>query len=164
MTARGSLGGRYVAVSGTGRPGDRSVIDTARRLGSLLAERGAVVVTGGLGGAMGAAADGVRAAGGTAVALLPGRDRAEASPGHDVVLATGMGEMRNALLVRCVDAVVAVGGSWGTLSEVALAARTGVPVVTVGLDLPSDLAAGPEVRTAGDADEAVALLEGLLRD
>lgn len=156
-----ALRGRYVAVSGPGRPADASVPETARMLGALLAEQGAVVVTGGLGGVMAAAAEGVRSAGGTAVALLPGPDRQEASPGHDVVLATGLGEMRNALLVRCVDAVVAVGGSWGTLSEVALAARTGVPVVAIGLELPAPLA-GPEVTAADGVEDVVARLVELL--
>ena len=109
---------------------------------------------------MAAAAAGVDEAGGTAVAILPGVDRAAASPGHAVVLPTGMGEMRNALLVRSADAVLAIGGSWGTLSEVALAARTGVPVVTIGTDLPAF--AGPEVQVAESAEAAVELLAAIL--
>ena len=88
------------------------------------------------------------------MALLPGTDRDDASPGHTVALPTGLGEMRNALLVRAVDAVLALGGSWGTLSEVAFAARTGVPVFSVGgWDLP-----GPEVAAFADVDEAVETL------
>jgi predicted Rossmann-fold nucleotide-binding protein len=69
--------------------------------------------------------------------------------------------MRNALLVRSADAVLAIGGSWGTLSEVALAARTGVPVVTIGTDLPAF--AGPEVQVAESADEAMTALAAILR-
>ena len=150
----------YVLVSGAGEPRDPALVETATTAGRLLADRGWVVLTGGLGGVMAAAAAGVDEAGGTAVAILPGVDRAAASPGHTVVLPTGMGEMRNALLVRSADAVLAIGGSWGTLSEVALAARTGVPVVTVGTDLPAF--AGPEVKVAESAEGAVELLASIL--
>ncbi len=151
----------YVLVSGAGEPRDPALVETATTAGRLLAERGWLVLTGGLGGVMAAAAAGVDEAGGTAIAILPGVDRAGASPGHAVVLPTGMGEMRNALLVRSADAVLAIGGSWGTLSEVALAARTGVPVVTIGTDLPAF--AGPEVRVAESAEEAVTTLAAVLR-
>lgn len=141
----------YVAVCGPSSPDDPVDVERARRAGRLLAERGYVVVTGGLGGVMAAAAEGVASAGGTAVALLPNDDRESASPGHGIVLPTGLGEMRNALLVRSVDVVLAIGGAWGTLSEIALAARTGVPVFAVGSwDLP-----GPEVTTCTDVDDAV---------
>ena len=118
----------YIAVSGPGVV-DREEEAAAFTAGRLLAEAGAVVLTGGLGGVMAAAAAGATSAGGTAVGLLPGDDRALLSPGHTVGIATGMAEMRNALLLRAVDAVLVVSGSWGTLSEVALAVRTGVPVV-----------------------------------
>lgn len=139
----------YVAVVGPSAPGDAGLLDQASAAGRLLAARGWVVVTGGLGGVMAAAADGVAEAGGTAVALLPGSDREAASPGHTVAIPTGLGEMRNALLVRSVDAVLAVGGSWGTLSEVALAARTGVPVFSV---------AGWDLSGTGDPDAAHAVV------
>jgi uncharacterized protein (TIGR00725 family) len=152
----------YVLVSGASEPRDPTLVETATTAGRLFAERGWIVLTGGLGGVMAAAAEGVSAAGGTAVGILPGVDRADASPGHAVVLPTGLGEMRNALLVRSVDAVLAIGGAWGTLSEVALAARTGVPVVTIGTDLPAF--AGPEVQAAGSAEEAVEVLAGMLGD
>ena len=128
----------YVAVVGPSAPDDPALLARATEAGRLLAGRGWLVVTGGLGGVMAAAAAGAAEAGGPALALLPGSDRAAASPGHTVVVPTGLGEMRNALLVRTVDAVLAIGGSWGTLSEVALAARTGVPVFSVaGWDLSS---------------------------
>lgn len=146
----------YVAVCGPA-DADPALLDHARRAGRLLAERGWVVLTGGLGGVMAAAAEGVGDAGGTAIALLPGTDRAAASSGHAFALPTGMGEMRNALLVRCADAVLAIGGSWGTLSEVALAARTAVPVAVVATELPSF--AGPEVVVADTVDDAVSALE-----
>lgn len=146
----------YVAVVGPSAP-DPVVAEQARTAGRLLAERGYLLLTGGLGGVMAAAAEGASAAGGTAVALLPGDRREDASPGHAVAIPTGLGEMRNALLVRSADAVLAVGGSWGTVSEIALAARTGVPVVAVSSwDLPEP------VRPCADVTEAVALLAGLL--
>ena len=141
----------YVAVVGPSAPDSPETTDNARLAGRLLAERGYVVVTGGLGGVMAAAAEGAAAVGGTAVAILPGTSRADATPGHTIAIPTGMGEMRNALLVRSVDAVLAIGGAWGTLSEIALAARTGVPVVAVdSWDLP-----GPEVQACGTVAEAV---------
>src|SRR5664279_102075 len=105
---------RYVGVVGPSAPQEPSVLEQAFEAGAALARAGCVVVTGGLGGVMAAAAAGVASVGGTALALLPGTDRAEASEGHTVVVPTGMGEMRNALLVRTVDGVLALGGSWGT--------------------------------------------------
>lgn len=147
---------RYVAVCGPA-DADPVLLDHARRAGRLLAAGGWVVLTGGLGGVMAATAEGVAAAGGTAIALLPGTDRAAAAPGHAFALPTGMGEMRNALLVRSADAVLAIGGSWGTLSEIALAARTAVPVAVVAGELPSF--ARDEVVVAATVDEAIAALQ-----
>jgi uncharacterized protein (TIGR00725 family) len=148
----------YVAVVGASEPDDPGLLDQAREAGRLLATRGWVVVTGGLGGVMAAVASGVAEEGGTAVAILPGEDRSAASPGHTVVLPTGMGEMRNALVVRSADAVLAIGGSWGTLSEIALAARTGVPVFAVASwDLP-----GREVVTCASVEEAVTRLASVV--
>ena len=100
----------------------------AEELGRRLAEAGAVVICGGLTGVMESVAKGVRQGGGLAIGILPGADRREANDYIDVALATGMGEMRNALIVRAAGAVVAVGGGHGTLSEVALALRIGTPV------------------------------------
>lgn len=156
---------RYVAVVGPAEPEDPAVLEAARRAGRLLAEAGHVVVTGGLGGVMAAAADGASSAGGTALGLLPGHDRADGAPGNTVVVPTGLGEMRNALVVRTADVVLAVGGSWGTLSEVALAVRTGVPVLAVGSwDLsgfpPPQHGPGPIV--CADVDEAVARIPEVL--
>jgi len=98
-------------------------------VGRLLAEQGAVLLCGGLGGVMEAAARGAKEAGGLTVGILPGADATEANPYVEVPLATGMGEMRNALLVRAAQAVIAIGGGWGTLSEIALAQRIQTPVV-----------------------------------
>lgn len=106
--------------------------ERAEELGRLLGGRGVVVVSGGLGGVMEAACRGAKEAGATTLGILPGLDRAEANPYVDVAVPTGMGEARNALVVRAADALIAVGGGYGTLSEVALALKTGKPVVGLG--------------------------------
>lgn len=118
-----------VAVCGPGECTEREW-DLAYETGRLLAARGAVVVCGGLGGVMAAAAAGARAGGGITVGVLPAADRAAAGPDLTVAVPTGLGQARNNLVVNAADAVIAVGGSWGTLSEIALAMRAGrVPVV-----------------------------------
>jgi uncharacterized protein (TIGR00725 family) len=102
----------------------------AYRIGQLLAAAGAVVLCGGGTGVMAAVARGARSAGGVVVGIRPGPDRGDASPDLSVTLVTNLGEARNAIIVWSADVVVAVGGSWGTLSEIALARRRGgVPVV-----------------------------------
>ncbi|MDN4173473.1 TIGR00725 family protein [Nocardioides sp. SOB77] len=134
------LAGRYVAVVGPADTATGDQLAAATEVGRLLAGAGAVVLTGGLHGVMRAAATGARDAGGTAIGLLPGDDRTAGSPEHAFLLPTGLGELRNGLLVRAADAVVAVGCSWGTLSGIALARRTGVPLVLLDpWDLPGDV-------------------------
>ena len=118
-----------VGSSDTTDPRD---LDAAFTVGRLLAESGAVVICGGLGGVMEAACRGAASAGGTTVGLLPGRERSDANRHVQVAVPTGLGEARNALVVAAADAVVAVGGGYGTLSEIALALRAGKPVVGVG--------------------------------
>ena len=118
----------YVGVAGASRP-EAALVEQAERLGRRLAEGGAVVVCGGGPGVMEAVCRGARSAGGTTVGLLPGLDRAEGNPYLTVSLPTGLGQGRNLLLVRASDALVAVGGGFGTLSEIAIALRTGTPVV-----------------------------------
>ncbi len=125
-----------VAVIGAGSAGERD-LERARLLGVGLAEAGAVVICGGLGGVMEAAARGCAEAGGMAVGLLPGPDDSAANRWIALPLATGIGEARNALVVRAAEAVVAVGGSWGTLSEIALARKVGVAVAVLGVP-PAD--------------------------
>src|SRR4051812_20978815 len=121
----------YVAVVGPGEA-DAAAERDAEVAGRVLAQHGAVVVCGGLGGVMAAACRGASDAGGLTVGLLPGADRAAANPWVAVAIATGMGELRNGLVVRAADGVVAVGGGFGTLSEIALALKLGRPVVGVG--------------------------------
>ncbi|MGH9089345.1 MAG: TIGR00725 family protein [Acidimicrobiales bacterium] len=121
-----------VGVIGAGADGTPAVEATAEAVGRALAEAGAVLVCGGLGGVMAAACRGAVAAGGTTVGLLPGDDRRSANQWVTVPIATGLGELRNGLVVRAADALVAIGGEHGTLSEIALALELGRPVVGLG--------------------------------
>src|SRR5262245_60808717 len=143
----------YVAVVGPGEAAEpRDTI--AERVGALLADSGAVLVCGGLGGVMQAACRGAAERGGLTVGLLPGRDRTAGNPYLSIVLPTGMGELRNGLVVGAVDGVIAVGGGWGTLSEMALAMKAGKPVASVGgwsLAPPEPVDAIVELATAEDA-------------
>jgi uncharacterized protein (TIGR00725 family) len=104
----------------------------AEDVGAGLADAGAVVVTGGLGGVMEAACRGARSRRGRTVGLLPGGDREAANGWVEIALPTGLGELRNGLIVRAADAVVAVGGGAGTLSEIGFALKLGRPVIGVG--------------------------------
>jgi len=103
--------------------------DLAEQTGRLLAQRGAIVLCGGLGGVMEAVAKGVKSNGGTTVGILPGSDPTAANSYIDVPLATGLGEMRNFLIVRAAQALIAIGGGIGTLTEIAVAQRTQKPVI-----------------------------------
>jgi uncharacterized protein (TIGR00725 family) len=104
----------------------------ARQVGVLLAQAGATVICGGGSGVMAAVAAGASSAGGLVVGIRPGENRDGASPDLSVTIVTNLGEARNAVIVWSADAVIAIGGSWGTLSEVALAQRRGgVPVVVL---------------------------------
>ena len=105
--------------------------ERAERIGRLLAERGVTVVCGGLGEVMTAAARGAKAAGGRTIGILPGEDRRDANEWIDHVVVTGIGHARNLAVVASGDAVIAVGGSWGTLAEIGFARRLGRPVVVV---------------------------------
>ena len=120
----------HVAVVGSGSA-ERDQLVLAEEVGRLLATRGARVVCGGLGGVMEAACRGAKSSGGTTIGLLPGLDRHEANAWVDVAIPTGLGEARNALVVRAADVVIAIGGEFGTLSEIALALKTGTPVVGI---------------------------------
>jgi uncharacterized protein (TIGR00725 family) len=144
-----------IAVVGAGQA-DTATEAVARAVGRGLAEAGATVVTGGLGGVMAAASAGAREAGGTTIGILPGTDRREANPHVVVALPTGLGEARNALVVRAADGLVAVGGAYGTLSEIALALRAGLPVIGLGTwSLHRDGREDPGIVVATDAEDAV---------
>lgn len=122
--------GLYVGVAATSQP-DARVARLARELGRRLAEGGAAIVCGGGGGAMAAVCAGAREVGGLTVGLLPGSDRGEGNDDLSVALPTGLGQGRNLLLVQASDALVAIGGGFGTLSEIAHALRADVPVVGI---------------------------------
>src|SRR5271156_3574072 len=117
-----------IAVIGAGEASP-SVIRLAEELGAALAASGAVVICGGLGGVMEGVCRGAKSVGGMTVGLLPGRDPTVANPWLDVVVPTGLGEARNALVVSAATAVIALDGEYGTLSEIALALRSGIPVI-----------------------------------
>jgi uncharacterized protein (TIGR00725 family) len=133
----------YIAVIG---PSDASEQELwlAEEVGAELAAAGAVVVTGGLGGVMEAASRGAKSRRGRTLGLLPGEDRAAANGWVDVAVATGLGEMRNALIVRAVDALVAIGGGPGTLSEIAFALKTGKPVIGLATWDMAGIVAAPD--------------------
>jgi uncharacterized protein (TIGR00725 family) len=146
-----------VAVCGPGEA-DAEEERLAEEVGRLLVEGGAVVLCGGLGGVMAAVARGAAGAGGLCVGLLPGTDPEAAAPAVGVAIPTGLGELRNGLLVRACAAVVAIGGGYGTLSEIGLALRLGRPVVglrTWELRRPGAGAPDPGVIVAGSAAAAV---------
>jgi uncharacterized protein (TIGR00725 family) len=121
---------RYVAVCGATEATEAQLI-AAKEVGRLLAEAGAIVINGGLGGVSSAASEGASAAGGVVVGLLPEGHRAGANQYLTVALPTGMGQARNVLIVTAAQSVIAIGGGWGTLSEIAIAKRLGRPVVTL---------------------------------
>lgn len=148
---------RYIAVCGPDDPTSAEAVRDAEEVGRLLARAGAVLVCGGGGGVMEAAARGAEAIGGISIGILPGADRARANPHLTVAIPTGLGEMRNTLIVRAADALIAVEGEFGTLSEIAFALKTGVPVV--GLRTWELTRAGRSVDAfprVGTAEEAVA--------
>ncbi len=122
--------GAYIAVVGDGRAdAPAAILAAAEEVGARAAEHGWVVVTGGEGGTMEAASRGAKSRRGSTVGLLPGLDRTAANGWVDIAVTTGLGELRNGLVVRASDAVIAVGGGHGTLSEIALALKLGRPVV-----------------------------------
>lgn len=137
-----------IGVIGSGAC-DVEIGETARRVGELIARAGAVLVCGGLGGVMASAAGGASAVGGTTVGILPGNDLRAANPGISIAIPTGLGEARNALVVAASDAVIAIAGAWGTLSEAAFCLKTGVPLITLKTELPP--LPVPEARTAEEA-------------
>lgn len=150
-----------IAVAGAGICGPE-LLELAESVGRAVARADGILICGGLGGVMEGAARGASEAGGLTVGILPGRDPRNANPYIHVPLPTGLGEGRNVLVARTADALIAIGGEWGTLSEVAMARKCDVPVVllrpglTAGLDLP--VAEDPK-QAVGLALEAAAGVE-----
>jgi len=121
---------KSVAIVGAGEA-NRSVCDLAYSAGVAVARRGALLICGGRGGVMAAAARGAQSAGGLTIGILPGYDRRQANPSIEIVIPTGMGEARNAIVVASADGLVALQGEGGTLSEIGLAIKLGRPVVAL---------------------------------
>lgn len=140
-----------VAVVGAG-VADDATLQLAHAVGAGIARHGWILVTGGRGGVMAAASRGAAEQGGLVVGVLPGPDRKEANPWVAIPLATGLGHARNAVIAQAADALVAVGGSHGTLSEMALGLKMGKPVVAL-----NDLSV-PGVERAEDVEDALARL------
>ena len=150
--------GPYIAVVGAGEAeATGELYEWARDVGRLVAERGGTVVCGGLGGVMEAAARGASEAGGTAIGILPDEDRSWANGYLTYSVAAGTGQARNLAVVCSGDAVIAVGGGYGTLSEIGLARKVGRPVVSLG---SWDL--GGHVVAASSPEEAVEAAFGLI--
>ncbi len=139
-----------LAVVGAGTT-DSATLALAEEIGKLIAKNGAMLVCGGLGGVMEAAAKGAKSAGGTTVGILPQAYRHDANPYIDVPVATGFGEERNVFIVRSADALIAIGGEYGTLSEIAIALKTGKTVIGLNTwDIKG-------VQKAESPEEAVAM-------
>jgi len=152
----------YVAVCGDGEPRGpdaHRILEWAEEAGHLLARGGATVVTGGLGGVMRAASRGAASADGVTIGILPGTDASEANEFVRVAIPTGLGVVRNLVVVTASDVVLAIGGRHGTLSEIGLALRMGRHVVTLSSwRVESDhRVGGPTLHRARDPREAAAL-------
>jgi uncharacterized protein (TIGR00725 family) len=153
-----------IAVIGAGRCSEE-VAQVAGSVGRELARRGATLVCGGLGGVMEAACRGAKSEGGLTIGILPGFTRHEANPYVDIRVVTGLGEARNVIVVRTAQAVIAVDGEYGTLSEIAYALKLGIPVVGLNTwQLAREgrpVSAIEEATTPAEAvDKALALARG----
>ncbi len=140
-----------IGVIGSGTA-DETEAAVARAVGAAIARAEAVAICGGLGGVMRAAADGAASENGTVVGLLPGASARDAAPGVSIPIPTGLGEARNVIVARASEAVIAIAGEWGTLSEAAFCRKFGVPVIGLQTDLPESVL----TERAEDAVAAVA--------
>ncbi|MDQ3045035.1 MAG: TIGR00725 family protein [Chloroflexota bacterium] len=159
-----------VAFCGPGEPAPQEW-EQAELLGRLIGERGWTLICGGLGGAMEAACAGAKQTGGTTIGILPGYDPAAANSWIDLAICTGMGQARNAIIVATARVVIACGGGFGTLSEIALAQRLRRPVILLGgwapvLDTPGALYLierhEGDLRLATTPEEAIAFVDAAL--
>jgi uncharacterized protein (TIGR00725 family) len=122
---------KIIAVIGSGTA-DETILKIAEDVGRLIARRGAVLICGGLGGVMDTASKGAKSAGGITVGILPQNHTKDANPNIDIPIASGFGEGRNVIIARTADAIIAVGGEYGTLSEIAFGLKMGKPVIGIG--------------------------------
>lgn len=127
-----------IGVIGSGSAGE-AALALARAVGAAIARAEAVTVCGGLGGVMAAAAEGAAAESGVVLGILPGSSARDAAAGVSIPLPTGLGEARNVLVARASEAVIAIAGEWGTLSEAAFCRKFGVPVIGLHATLPDDV-------------------------
>lgn len=145
-----------VGVAGSGLE-DPELDAIACEVGALIAKEGKTLVNGGLGGVMQASARGCKEKGGITVGILPGLDPLEANPYIDIPIATGLGEMRNLLIVRASSVLIAIGGSYGTLSEIALALKISKPVIGINTwDI------SPKIIKAAGPAEAIKIALGIM--
>lgn len=146
----------YIAIIG-GSEFDEEDCRAAEEVGSNLAQSGALLLCGGLAGVMEAACRGAKQHGGTTIGFLPGNRRGDENDFVDIALPTGLGEMRNMVIVHAADAVIAIGGEFGTLSEVAFALRVGKPVVGLGTwELSKKGKTSDAIQVVDDPEAAVA--------
>jgi uncharacterized protein (TIGR00725 family) len=148
-----------IAVIGKGTRDDE-LGPLAEEVGRRIGEAGAVLVCGGMSGVMEAASRGARAAGGDVIGIVPSEDPADANPYVTHAVATGIGHARNLAVVASGDAVIAIGGEWGTLAEIGFARRLGKRVAalrTWAVTGPGDMEGGPGIDVVADAAEAVEL-------
>jgi uncharacterized protein (TIGR00725 family) len=148
-----------IAVIGKGTPDDE-LLPLAEEVGRRIAAAGAVVVCGGMGGVMEGASRGAREEDGDVIGIVPTEDPAAANPHVTHVVATGIGHARNLAVVASADAVIAIGGEWGTLAEIGFARRLGKPVAALrswSVSGAGDMEGGPGIDVASDPGEAVAL-------
>ena len=138
-----------IAVVG-GSTVSTEVYQTAREVGQTIAEAGALLITGGLGGVMEAASQGAKEKGGMVIGILPGFSRQDANPYVDIPIVTGLGDGRNMLIVQTAQALIALPGEYGTLSEIALGLKIGRPVVSLG-----SWEISPDILKAQTPNEAV---------
>ena len=124
----------------------------AIKLGNLLSKVGVILICGGLGGVMEAVSMGMKEAGGITVGILPGKDKASANPYIDISIPTGLGYIRNTIVVSCADIIVALPGEYGTLSEIAFALNMKKPVIGIGT---WDIAGVRQVNTPEEAIELI---------
>ncbi len=136
-----------------GRQASPEILRLAQKVGSEIAQRHAILICGGLGGVMEATCRGAKEAGGLTVGLLPVSSMSEANPYVDIVIPTGLGVARNAVIINACDGVIAVGGSYGTLSEMAFAKQKGIPVISL-----KSWKFDNTVQTAESAEEGVELV------
>jgi uncharacterized protein (TIGR00725 family) len=164
MEVKHSAGSTYVGVIG-GRRCSAEIAELAFQVGRDIAEQGWILVCGGMGGVMEQACRGARSRAGITLGILPGDARHGANPHLSCSVVTGLGEARNVLVVKSSQAIIAVGGSYGTLSEIALANAAGIPVVGLRswrLDPEQNRGQGLFVSSVQSSEEAIAAVKSLI--